>query len=404
MTHTTETLRKIALAIFLLITVTPCLDAQKKELSQARTYIKSGKDFDKAEKLLSGLLKDSANRHNPKIYLLLYQAQKKQYDAGNEKLYMKQKYDTASMFNLTRNIYSTLTALDTLDATPDRKGRVKTEYRKKHAEEFSRMRPNLFYGGTFNVRKNDFATAYRFFEDYIGSASQPLFEGYDYTTTDRHMASAAYWATLCGQRLNNADMTLRYATLARKDTARLVRTLHYMADAYAAQKNDSLYLKTLKEGFHGFPTTPYFFPKLIDFYTAHSQLNQALALADTALINAPRNPMFLFAKSIVLLSLGRNDECISVSDTLIAINDTLPDAYLNAGTAYLNKAVVIEADTQLKNKKKSLKACYQKAQPYIERYRTLSPKAQDKWAPLLYRIYLNLNMGKQFDEIDKLLN
>ena len=40
---------------------------------------------------------------------------------------------------------------------------------------------------------------------------------------------------------------------------------------------------------------------------------------------------------------------------------------------------------------------------YMERYRQLAPRQQDKWAPALYKIYLNLNMGKQFDEIDKLL-
>ena len=39
----------------------------------------------------------------------------------------------------------------------------------------------------------------------------------------------------------------------------------------------------------------------------------------------------------------------------------------------------------------------------MERYRKLAPAQQQKWAPALYKIYLNLNMGKQFDEIDKLL-
>ncbi len=39
----------------------------------------------------------------------------------------------------------------------------------------------------------------------------------------------------------------------------------------------------------------------------------------------------------------------------------------------------------------------------MERYRVLAPKEKDKWAPVLYRIYLNLNLGKQFDEIDHLL-
>ncbi len=39
----------------------------------------------------------------------------------------------------------------------------------------------------------------------------------------------------------------------------------------------------------------------------------------------------------------------------------------------------------------------------MERYRKLAPQQKQKWGPALYRIYLNLNMGKQFDEIDRLL-
>ena len=46
---------------------------------------------------------------------------------------------------------------------------------------------------------------------------------------------------------------------------------------------------------------------------------------------------------------------------------------------------------------------YQKALPYMEKYRTLAPGGEQKWGPALYRIYFNLNMGKQFDEIDKIL-
>ncbi len=92
--------RKIILTTLLLLSVLPCLRGQHKEMSQARSYLKSGKDFDKAEKLMEDLLsKDSSNRMNPKIYLILYQAVSKQYEAGNEKLYLKEKYDTSMLFN-----------------------------------------------------------------------------------------------------------------------------------------------------------------------------------------------------------------------------------------------------------------------------------------------------------------
>ena len=39
----------------------------------------------------------------------------------------------------------------------------------------------------------------------------------------------------------------------------------------------------------------------------------------------------------------------------------------------------------------------------MEAYRKLAPADKERWAPALYRIYLHLNMGKQFDEIDRLL-
>ena len=40
----------------------------------------------------------------------------------------------------------------------------------------------------------------------------------------------------------------------------------------------------------------------------------------------------------------------------------------------------------------------------MEKFRELEPDEKNKWAPSLYRIYLNRNMGKQFEEIDKIIN
>ena len=46
---------------------------------------------------------------------------------------------------------------------------------------------------------------------------------------------------------------------------------------------------------------------------------------------------------------------------------------------------------------------YRKALPYLEKYRKLAPDQGSRWAVPLYTIYLNLNMGKEFDEMDKIL-
>jgi len=39
----------------------------------------------------------------------------------------------------------------------------------------------------------------------------------------------------------------------------------------------------------------------------------------------------------------------------------------------------------------------------MERYRKAEPSQSAKWAPALYKIYLNLNLGRQFDEIDAII-
>ena len=70
--------------------------------------------------------------------------------------------------------------------------------------------------------------------------------------------------------------------------------------------------------------------------------------------------------------------------------------------ALLNKVLDLEKD--IRKNKKEITEVYRQALPYMERYRALAPEDKNKWAPALYRIYLNLSMGKQFEEIDRIIN
>ena len=77
----------------------------------------------------------------------------------------------------------------------------------------------------------------------------------------------------------------------------------------------------------------------------------------------------------------------------------MADVYYNAGRAYLNIALRMDS----RRHKKQIRKMYQQALQPLEHYRQLAPTEKDKWGPALYRVYFNLNMGKQFDEIDKIL-
>lgn len=372
---------------------------QRRQLQEARVILKGDKDYDKAENLMTDLLKDSTNLNNPKIYEMWLLAVEKQYGQLNEQMYKKESVDTTKLFDLTRRMFTIGETLDSIDVTPDKKGRVNPEYRKDNAARLKQYMPNLFFGGAYYLRKEELPTAYVFFEQYIDCGRQPLFEGYDLMDKDSRMGETAYWATYCGYRMNDPVLTLRYAALARRDTSRLERTLQITAEAWKMLKDREMYVKTLREGFEHFPQSPYFFPRLMDSYAEKGYYEQALFFADEALATDSTNTLFLLAKSTMLLNLGRYAECLDYSKRLIAQDGMAAEGFYNAGTACLNIALRMDP----RKHKKQITKMYQQALPYMETYRKLAPQEKQKWGDALYRIYFNLNMGKQFDEIDRIL-
>ena len=50
-----------------------------------------------------------------------------------------------------------------------------------------------------------------------------------------------------------------------------------------------------------------------------------------------------------------------------------------------------------------VKKFYEEANPFYDKARTLKPDQQDLWLQGLYRVYYNLNMGPEFEEIDKMM-
>jgi tetratricopeptide (TPR) repeat protein len=373
--------------------------AQKKQIGEARTILKSGKNIEQAEKLMTDLLKDKANEDNARIYDIWLQAVEKQYLAINEKMYVKQKVDTTKFFDLAKRMFVVAERLDSVDAKPDKNGKVNPEYRKANAAKMSMYRPNIYYGGAHHLKKGDFKTAFGFFEMYLDCDRQPLFTGYDLMYKDPKMGEVAYWATYCGYRLNDPLLVLRHAATAQRDEQKLEYTLQYMAEAWQKLEDDSMCIATLWQGFKKYPKSSYFFPRLMDTYNRRGDYLMADSVVNEALKTDTLNELYLFAKSMVMLNLKKYGECLKFSEQLIQLNPNLADIYYNGGLACLN--IAQRMDTR--KYKKQVKKMYEKALPYMEKYREMAPDEVDKWAPALYRIYFNLNMGKQFDEIDKIL-
>ena len=394
-----------AFALMFLMLMSPvAASAQKKEIQTAKDQVKAGKNLDQAAASMKKLLADSANRTNRKIWTIYFDAVRKQYEQGNEKLYLKQKYDTAQLFNYTRQLFEVAFQYDSVETAPDKKGRRDFEFRKGHSEYLAHIRSNLYNGGIWFLNKKKYPDAYKFFDCYIECASQPMFKQRNYGEKDKHLPTAAYYAVYSGYKMKDPKATLHHSYEALKDTVHYNYMLQYLAETYMLEKDTARYVASLNEGFKRVPTFPYFFPRLVEYYVVRNQLDSAMTVVNEALTVVPDSDVYLAAKSNLLLEQGKLQECIEVSKKVIEVNQKLGDPYYNAGICYFNLAVEQDKNSHNSRKvKEQVEANYKKALPYLVKYREMEPKEQGKWAFPLYTIYLNLNMGKEFDEIDKVM-
>ena len=390
--------------MFLMLMSPVAASAQKKEIQTAKDQVKAGKNLDQAAASMKKLLADSANRTNRKIWTIYFDAVRKQYEQGNEKLYLKQKYDTAQLFNYTRQLFEVAFQYDSVETAPDKKGRRDFEFRKGHSDYLAHIRSNLYNGGIWFLNKKKYPDAYKFFDCYIECASQPMFKQYNYGAKDKHLPTAAYYAVYSGYKMKDPKATLHHSYEALKDTVHYNYMLQYLAETYMLEKDTARYVASLNEGFKRVPTFPYFFPRLVEYYVVRNQLDSAMTVVNEALTVVPDSDVYLAAKSNLLLEQGKLQECIEVSKKVIEVNQKLGDPYYNAGICYFNLAVEQDKNSHSSRKvKEQVEENYKKALPYLVKYREMEPKEQGKWAFPLYTIYLNLNMGKEFDEIDKVM-
>ena len=318
------------------------------------------------------------------------------YDKENEKAYLKQKYDTAKLFNLTRQMFSTLAELDSADV----KKNAKPKFRKKNGELLNGYRRNLFNGGNYYLRRNKYEDAFMFYEDYIVSASMPMLAQYDYLSTDTLMPRVAFWSMVAGSLQHKPEEVLKYSDLAY-NWVRQEQVLQFKANAYRELNKDEDYEATLMKGFTEFPGYVFFFNNLVALYSDKGRLEEGLKLCNEALkldvaVQPENKQTFRYAKSGFLLKEKKWDECIVECEQLIVEDSTFAMPYYNAGLCYLNKA-----EPLTRKEKKEKKSLLNISRKYLETYRDMKPQEKDKWAPLLYRVYFNLNLGKHFKDMER---
>ena len=95
----------------------------------------------------------------------------------------------------------------------------------------------------------------------------------------------------------------------------------------------------------------------------------------------------------------------------IAADPNYAEAYSNLALSYCQQALEFGEkatsdlnDPKYQEEQAKIKQFYENAKPYCEKARQLKPDNKELWLNGLYTIYYKLNMGKEFEEIEKLMN
>ena len=403
-------MRKYILILFSLLSINA---SAVSVIRQAKEALKKKQNLEQTAKNLLAEAANESTSHADRVecYVLAAECSQRLYEAQNLKLYLKQKYDTAAFYSHILDMFVRLEKADSIERRPDEKGRVRLQNRKRSRDVLTTFRPNLLNGGKWFFRKNQMREAFPYLDTYAATAVHPIFSRDSLAKSDTLVAQAAYLAVIAANTSQNHDGVIRNVPMAFQARQKNHLVQEYLARAYFAKNDSTQWLASLYDGLRDYTFHGYFFSHLVDYYLEAQNTERALEITDSVISVADTIPLFWYGRSLVLLKQGRDRDAISACDSCLLYEPDNVDALYNKGIASLNLAVIYteQACTDLTNPQcrrdqEIIRSLYNLAKLPMERVRALEPDKPQRWAAPLYRIYLHLNMGKEFEEIDRILH
>lgn len=402
-------MKRVLFSMVLLMAVSFAF-AQVKNVKEAKSIANEVKpDFGKAQKLINEALTNAETKDVADTWDVAGFIQKRINEKEMENAYLRKPYDTLKVYNSILDMYKFFLKCDELAQAPNEKGKVKNKFRKANASTMLTERPNLINGGIqyFNLDKN--AEAMKFFATYVESASYPMLEDQNLLAKDTILPQIAYYATLTADRVGDKEAIMKYAPFALKDKDGGKFAMQLMADAFKAKGDTAKWVESLKEGILNFPENQYFFANLVDYYSSSNQPEKAMEFADDMLAKDATNKLYLYVKAYLYHNMKDYDKAVEFYKKTVEADPEYAEAFSNLGLVLIMKAQEYSDgsttdinDSKYAEAQKVVKTFYEQAKPYYEKARSLKPDQKDLWAPGLYRVYYNLNMGPEFDEIEKI--
>ena len=396
--------------------------ALKAEIKEANKVLREAQgqlnavdgNVDQANALIEAAMENKHTASNPDTWYTAGKIQEKYYNQENEKMYLQQAYNKDKFFGSLVKMFDYYLKCDELEQIPDEKGKVVAKYRPELTNLLSGVRINLVSGGVTYFNENNNEKAFDLFSKYIDVADAPLFASFNYAETDTLMYEIAYYATLAGLKLEDYNKALKYVDLAMNKADIAQKAIEYKAMAYINLNDTANWLEALKLGVEKYPAVEYFYSNLISYYNNNGKPEELMAFADEMLAKNPL-PIFRFVKGFVFQNMKELDKAIEEYKICIEQDPNYTGAYRNLGICYCqiaqdmsDAASTLDVKSKAyKAKKEEINGYYKLALPIYEHLRKIDdgtdPDVRNAWTNGLYTCYYMLNMGKEFEEIEKIL-
>lgn len=441
------------------IASTPAYKDGKKQMKTIREQIKNRKGSD-ALKAVEILRKDSLFAWNAQLLQYGVEACRILNDKENEKFYLNANPDTVAFFNTTYNVIHYILLTDSAERhsflvpAPQKNDNeseesVKYKYRKTNKETLLRIYKNFLTAPRYFSAHSNWAEVQRFSAMAVDMALSPIGKSFRQPLVSRSTINelAVLYVNSCYRQRKYEDIEL-YANYAVQDSANAESVIEKLAYCEYERGDSLAYCRRLEKGHSLYPDNMFFFSRLVDVnlrsghndvvlntanetleYVLHkaqdeanmciidangqyAQPSDAQALAgvkESVSLPATDIAEVFEAKAVSYHNSGNVRACIEEAENILRWNPEHPRADFYIGASYYSMAENIEIPASV-NAPNYLSATRERnrlltqARPHLESYRAIAPNESDTWAPLLYEVYLYLNLGPEFEEISKYIH
>ncbi|MDD4515251.1 tetratricopeptide repeat protein [Massilibacteroides sp.] len=403
-------MKRVLLTVALCIAATATF-AQKKAVKEAEGLAKSNKDFAEARTLIKGALDNAETKDDPKTWFVAGYVEDQQFSAERTKQILGQTPNEPVMYEALGAILPYFIKAYELDQQPNEKGKIKPKYTKDIKSILSADHVYYINGGAYYFDQKDYKKAYGFFDQYLTISDLPMFKGEKVAERDSNFMTVQFYAAVAATQLGDSKLAIAALERAKNTEFRQNDVYQYLCYEYEQAKDTVNFEKTLEEGLTKFPEEKYYLLSLINTYIYSNRNDKAIEFLNTAIAKEPNNAQLYDVMGRVYEAGVKDyDNAEKYFLKSIELDPENVEFLSNLGRVYYNQGVNKQGEANMINDNKlyqeelaKAKDFFKKALPYFEKAHQLKPE-NTEYMTALRGIYYNLDMGKEFEDIDAKLN